>query len=122
MTTLYLVKAASRHWPVHVFYSVVDMALINGWIFYKQVCQTSISRREFIQRIKEELIGSAPTMSGKRHAEKVCSPNDTNASCIVKRHVTCSTSKSRNRTTDMCQECNKPVCGRCATRKYKLCA
>ena len=122
MTRLYSVKAASRRWPVHVFYNVVDMALIYSWIFYKQVCQSSISRIEFIQKVAEELTGSAPTVSCKRRAEEVCSPNDTNASSIVKRRLTCSTLKRRNWTTDMCQECTKPVCGKCSTRKSKLCA
>ena len=117
MTTLYSVKAESRRWPMHVFYNVVDMALINGWILYKQVCQSSINLREFMQRVAEELTGSAPTVSRKRRAEEVCSSNDTNASSIVKCRVTCSTSKCRNRTTDMRQECNNSVCGRCATKK-----
>ena len=103
MTRLYSVKAASRRWPVHVFYNVVDMALINSWILYKQVFQSSISRREFIQRAAEELIGRAPTVSRKQRSEEVCSPNDTNASTVVKRRLTCSTSKCRNRTNDMCQ-------------------
>ena len=84
MKRLYSVKAASRRWPVHVFYNVVDMALINNWILFKQVCQSCINRREFIQRVTEELTGSAPTVFCKRHAEKVCGPNDTNASSNVK--------------------------------------
>ena len=109
MTRLYTVKAASRRWSVYVFYNVVDMALINSWILYKQVCQSNISRREFMQRVAEELTESAPTVSRKRRAEEVCSPNDTNASSIVKRRVTCSTSMCKNRTTDMYYECNKPV-------------
>ena len=100
MTRLYSVKAA-RRWPVHVIYNVVDMALINNWILYKLVCQSSISRKEFIPRVTEELTGSAPTVFRKRRAEEVCSPDDTNVSSIVKRRLTCSTSKCRNRTTDM---------------------
>ena len=122
MTRLYSMKAASRRWPVHVFYNVVDIVLINSWILYKQVCQSSISRTEFIQKVAEELTGSAPTVSRKRCAEEVCSVNDTNASSIVKCRLTCLTSKCRNRTTDMCQECNKPGCGKCTTRKCKFCA
>ena len=98
------------------------MALIYSWIFYKQVCQSSISHTEFIQKVAEELTGSAPTVSHKWHAEEVCSPNNTNASFIVKCRLTCSTSKHRNWTTDMCQKCKKPVCGKCAARKCKLCA
>ena len=122
MTTLYSVKAASRRWPAHAFCNVVDMALINRWILYKQICQRNISNREFIQSVAEELTGNAPTVSRKRRAEEVGSPNDTNASAVVKRRLTCSTSKCRNRTNGMCQECNKPVCGRCAIKKCKLCA
>ena len=122
MTRLYSVKAACERWPVHVFCNVVDMALINSWFLYKQVCQSSISRRKFIQRVTEELTGSASTVSRKRRAEEVCNLNDANASSTVKRRLTCSISKCRNRTTDMCQECNKSMCGRCATKKCKLCA
>ena len=82
MATLYSIKAASRRWPVHVFYNVVYMVFINSWILYKQVCQSSISRREFMQRVAEELTGSAPTVTRKRRDEKVCSPNDTNAALL----------------------------------------
>ena len=103
MTRLYSVKTGTKRWPVHVFYNVVDMTIINSWILYKQVCQSSISRIEFIQRVAEELTGSAPTASRKRRAEEVCSPNDTNASSIVKRRLICLTLKCRNRITDMCQ-------------------
>ena len=82
MATLYSIKAASRRWPVHVFYNVVYMVFINSWILYKQVCQSSISRREFMQRVAEELTGSAPTVTRKRRDEKVCSLNDTNAALL----------------------------------------
>ena len=84
-------KSASRRWPVPLLYNVVDMDLINNWILYKLVCESSISRREFIQRVAEELTRSAPTVSRKRRVEEVCSPNDTNASSVVKRGLTCST-------------------------------
>ena len=30
MSRLYSVKAASRRWPVHIFYNIIDMALINS--------------------------------------------------------------------------------------------
>ena len=32
MSRCYSVKAGSRLWPIHVFYNVKDMALINSWI------------------------------------------------------------------------------------------
>ena len=34
MTRKYSVKAASRRWPIHVFYNVIDFAQINSWIFF----------------------------------------------------------------------------------------
>ena len=48
MSRLHSVKAASR-WPVHVFYNVIDMALINCWVVYKVVCKTIISCRMYIK-------------------------------------------------------------------------
>ena len=121
---LYLVKAASRWWPMHVFYFVIDMALFNSWIVYMQVCQSSTSRREFIEKVVEELTGtsgSATTMSRKRRAEEMSGFSDRSAASVAKRHLTCSTSKCRNQTTDLCQECSNHVCGKCASKKCKLC-
>ena len=58
MFRLYLVKAASRKWPVHIFYNVIDMALINSWVIYKAVCKSNISRRPYIQKVCEDFTGS----------------------------------------------------------------
>ena len=58
MSRLYSVKAASRRWPVLIFYNVIYMALINSWVIYKSVCKSSISCRAYIQKICEELTGS----------------------------------------------------------------
>ena len=52
MARLYSCKAASRQWPMHVFYNVLDMSLINAWIVYKEVC--------FIQQAASELTGHKP--------------------------------------------------------------
>ena len=104
MARLYSVKAASRRWPMHVFYNVVDMALINSWVIYKHVCQSNISRREYIQKIAEELTGSVETITRKRPAEGACGPSTTITNPVVKQRVTCATSKCRNRTTESCQD------------------
>ena len=44
MTRKYSVKAASRRWPVHAFYNVIDLAIINSWLLYKEICKSKISR------------------------------------------------------------------------------
>ena len=68
MSRCYSVKAGSRHWPIHVFYNVIDMALINSWIIYKHVCNSNISRRMFIQRVSKELTGALQTKGYKLKA------------------------------------------------------
>ena len=51
-------KAASRRCPVHIFYNIIDMALINRWVIYTAVCKSNFSHREYIQKVCEELTGS----------------------------------------------------------------
>ena len=58
MSRLYLVKAASRKWPVHIFYNIIDMALINSWVIYKAMCKSNFSHRVYIQKVCKELTGS----------------------------------------------------------------
>ena len=111
------VKAGSRRWPIHVFYNVIDMALINSGIIYKHVCNSSISCRMFIQRISEELTVVTPnkrlqTESNTAVAE--CAPT-------LKKCKTCSGKHCRNRTTDICVICKKAVCGKCQTKQCKTC-
>ena len=58
MSRLHSVKAASRKCPVHKFYKVFDIALINSWVIYKAVCKGSTSRRVYIEKVCEEITGS----------------------------------------------------------------
>ena len=48
---LYSTTSGSRRWPMHVFYNIVDMALMNSHIVYKSVIKSSISRKHFIQEV-----------------------------------------------------------------------
>ena len=41
MARMYSVKASSWRWPMKVFYSVIHMALINGWILFRAVAGSS---------------------------------------------------------------------------------
>ena len=70
MTWLYIVEEWSRRWPAHVFRDVINMALINSWVIYKLVCQSNIRRRDYIQKLIEELAGNIPIVSKKRPAEE----------------------------------------------------
>ena len=60
MARKHSVKVASKRWPIHIFYSVIDLALINSWIFFQDICKSGISYRKFIQQVVEELTGITP--------------------------------------------------------------
>lgn len=47
MARLYSVRAATRRWPVHVFYNVLDIAAINAYILFSECTGEKISRHEF---------------------------------------------------------------------------
>jgi len=86
MSRCYSVTAGSRCWPIHVFYDVIDMALINNWIIYKHVCNSSLSRRMFIQRVSEKLTGCAPNESLQIESNVVvaeCAPTPKNARFVL---------------------------------------
>ena len=115
MTRIYSVKAASRQWPVHVlFYNIIDLALIKSWIVYKNVCKLSTFRRKYIQKISEELTGNVPN-STKQKTEKT--ENYSPAKC----RRTWLTKQCKNRTTDVWNNCVKPVGGKCAKKRCRLC-
>lgn len=39
-TRKYTAKAVGRRWHLHVFYQILDMAVINAWVIYKQVTKS----------------------------------------------------------------------------------
>ena len=101
MTRMYSVKAASRRWPNHVFYNVIGLALINSWILYITVNNSSITRKQYIQKVCEELTGNIQN-------ENVA-PDSVDADAPApKRRATCSTGRcNKNRTLDRCYCYNK---------------
>lgn len=113
MTRTSSVKAGSRRWPIHVFYNVLDLALINSWITYRKVLSSNISRRQFIQRLCEELTGNEQLEEAS---------NDNQGACAIdKRRRTCGAAKCRNRTCSTCSTCQQPVCGKCSIQICKKC-
>ena len=113
MTRKYFVKAASRRWPIHVFYNVIDLALINSWILFRDICKSSVSRRKFAQRVVDELAGTTPN-AGK-NAVALRNPLETNEPPEKKRK-TYAILKCRNRTMNSCNTCRSTVCGKCAIK------
>ena len=120
MVRLYSVKAASRRWPMHVFYNVIDMALLNGWILFREITGSSISRRKYIQQVADELTGTSHSFQGRRNI--VDSGIPVLPEPTSKQRLTCNTGMcNKNRTTDRCSVCRKPICGKCCVKKCPQC-
>lgn len=118
MLRKYSTKAASRRWPLHVLSNVIDMALSNSWTIYKSVCNSSVSRRIFIQKVSEELTGHKPLVPDSSDDE---SELDLPANSPKSRKTCASKLCNKNRTTERCAICKKPICGKCSLRKCPRC-
>ena len=114
MTRKYYVKAASQQWPIHVFYNVIDLAIINSWILYKETCKSKISHQVYMQRITEDLCGSPPNNKTNKIDESKWEPPR-------KKQKTCSTTKCHNRTMMICCTCKQAICGKCSTNVCPKC-
>jgi hypothetical protein len=119
MTRAYNVKAPSRRWPVQVWYNILNLAAINAYILYKKINSASVSRREFIRILVEEIYNvikpaeatptllSPTTPPARKRVLFDVSPNVTpTKSCQIN---LC----NRNNAKTSCSKCNKSSCGKC---------
>ena len=106
MARQYSVKCASRRWPLHVFFNIIDLAIINSWILYRKITGSNISRWQFMQQLTEELTGTCKNRRNRRD-ESVPPP--------AKRRRQCFGPCNKNRTTNECSKCSRPVCGKCCS-------
>ena len=51
----FFVKLASRHWPMEVFYNIMDMIGVNAWILHKEKLRKHISRHDFLYQLAYDL-------------------------------------------------------------------
>ena len=58
MCRLYSSKAGGRRWPVNVFSNMIDMAGINSRTIFELASGNSISRRQFLLNLAEQLVES----------------------------------------------------------------
>ena len=55
MLRQYSARAATRRWPVAVFYNMLDMAALNAWVLYRSCIDGNITRRVFILELCKQL-------------------------------------------------------------------
>ena len=118
MCRKYSVKAASRRWPVHVWYNILDLAAINAWILYKSVTGQKISRRNFIVQLAEELRQSGSKQSVSKLSLSPVAP--ASADSRKRRHCQVARCKG-NKSAERCLKCTRTVCGSCIGSRILVC-
>jgi len=78
-------QQAEVRWPVAhmLFYSVTDLAIINSWVLYKETSRSKSSRREYMQRVAEELCGTSRNNQSDELAEREQEPPTKKAKDIL---------------------------------------
>lgn len=118
MARLYSTKVSCRRWPLQVFYNVLDLAVVNSVIVYREVTGTRISRREFLLNLMKEL--------GNCNDVEDCNEDHDGYEDVSssKKRKTCQIHTcKKNKTNDTCFKCKKYVCGKCtqSTQKRVIC-
>lgn len=117
----YSTKAASRRWPLAVFFNLIDIVALNTFIICSDSGITQKSRREFLISLGEDLCaasakevsrGMIPSGSGDDiHQE---------SSHISLKRTTCRQCRT-NKTRSACKKCSKFICGPCANTVCDSC-
>ncbi|XP_049294418.1 uncharacterized protein LOC125769653 [Anopheles funestus] len=115
MCRKYSVKSASRRWPVHSFFNILDLAGINAWVLYKELTKENISRRDFLFKLGEELAKEYVENKSANANLPVSGAGGSRRRCQVQ--MSCHEGKSANE----CFTCNRPVCKKCTKRVSYVC-
>lgn len=55
MLRKYTTKSKTNHWPLAVFFDLLDKAAVNAHIIFKESTGDKVSRKKFITQLGEEL-------------------------------------------------------------------
>ena len=98
----------------------MDKCIINSWILFHLVNNSSISHHKFIISLIDQL--HAPHLSHKTSQPVALINFATLEKHVLDKHVTCKIGQcNENKTHDICTKCHKPVCGTCKGEMYVLC-
>lgn len=116
---MYRVNGGSQRWPMAVFYNVLDLAAINAYVLYKESMWDTMryTRREFILNLASALRANYVMLKGTIKSDP--DPRPANELVKIKSCQGAST-KCKNRTLEICSECRRYVCGKCAKTVKKI--
>ena len=106
MLRMYSCKAATRRWPIGVFYDLLDKCAINSWILHKQCTNSSATRKKYILNLIFQIVGTSSDIPSFPSSSR-----DTQATQSKKRKR-CSITGCENKTSFTCNTCEKNICGK----------
>nr|XP_054604599.1 piggyBac transposable element-derived protein 1-like [Nothobranchius furzeri] len=108
----YTVRAATRRWPVAVFFNMIDMAAMNAHMLYRACTGVKERRVDFLANLAKEL---AEQFMQEKMVEKeklLCQQPAT--PCPWKRAMCQVTIRcKKNHANSRCVHCHKYTCGKC---------
>ena len=115
MARKYSVKSASRRWPVHTFFNVLDLAGLNAWILYKEITKEKFSGRDFLLKLGEELT--------KEFVDSKTAPAPLVESAAggSRRRCQVRSACKEGKSSYECFTCNRPVCKKCTRKVSYIC-
>jgi hypothetical protein len=105
MVRLYSTKAASRRWPVCVFYDLLDKAVLNAHVLYQEAIGP-ITRKKFILELAKQLCEPLQACKKARHDQLISEVQ------VKRKRITCYLTNCENKTYNFCDSCNKAFCGK----------
>ncbi|XP_060725490.1 piggyBac transposable element-derived protein 3-like [Tachysurus vachellii] len=122
MARMYSVRAATRRWPIAVFYNMLDLAAVNAYILYKACTGWTGKRRLFLSLLAKELrrrfMQHKEILAQRRAAEAAAAavPGTVHTTqCQVQE------SCNRNRSRFTCAKCKKYTCAKCRDDGHWVC-
>jgi len=101
MLRLYSSRCATRRWPVAVWENLLDIAVLNSWVCFKEATQTNVSRKQFLMRLIQQLI-KTNNERPNNFQELTFGPIERQKCCIK---------LCKNKSKTVCKICHKVFCG-----------
>ncbi|KAK9512370.1 hypothetical protein O3M35_000814 [Rhynocoris fuscipes] len=101
-------KTSCSRWTSHVFLNILDLVVINSWILYKNCYDKTISRRNFVAELVEEIINYE-----NEQMMKIAMLNEEPKKIYKRKQCEVENSKKKclNITAWNCTLCKKYCCG-----------
>lgn len=122
LCSTYNVSRNSKKWPLTIFYGILNMSAINGYIIYKKNNNSNMKRRTFLKNLGLDLVrehlhhrkdvAQLPRLTRKRIKDFLGEPDEeppAKVPNVRKRCQICPAKKDR-KTYNTCRNCNKYIC------------